>query len=377
MRRWFQKTPSLNKDKDSTTLLDWNSVRHEAVQIGNRQHIVIGGNTIYGKSITIVEFDREIPVHELTQARKKYGGSHPLDDGFSPQFAAIVYDAVGDSSAMSMYFPILEALNDLETADFHDRINGLMKSPNLDLRVHRDNQSLADMPPSSIGYIVVGHIVEVFFWRPDLLRCLFLTPRRFDIYMAGRTYAQDGGVAGGCYDPRTESIKLVASRLFEGFFTSRPGVAPFIHEFGHMLDHFDVKSASMKSPNGLFPGMAESDGSLFSYEAQEAFLRGKRLELTRYRQAQAQYPNKEDIPIGHPYVFQNDGEFLAGYLEMFFRNPNYFHNQNPTLYAGFQMLFQQDPRDYMREDFMHYVNENQAVYLGHRNGIQPPGLKVL
>ena len=377
MKRWIQKKLLRLRTEDTTIPLNWNSNWYHPVHIGNRQCLVIGNKVISSKSITIAEFDRKILVRELLEARQKFGGLHPLQEGFSPQLAAVAYESNGDPDMMSMYFPIFTVLNDEEKVDFHSWIRQIMESPNFDLRIHGGDQAIIRMPMASIGYIIIGHIVEIFFRRLDLLRHLFTTPHRFDIYLTAHAYTQDGGVAGGCYDPNTASIKLMASRLFEGFYSSRPGVAPFIHEFGHMLDYFDVKSASIKSPNGLLPGMAASDGNLFSYDAKEAFLTGKRIELERYQKARDRRTNKKNIPIGHPYVFQNDGEFLAGYLEMFFRNPNYFHSQNPTLYDGFQTLFQQDPRAYIQEDFMQYVNENQSVYLGHRNGIQPPGLKIL
>ncbi|MEP6984765.1 MAG: hypothetical protein ABI970_04155, partial [Chloroflexota bacterium] len=78
---------------------------------------------------------------------------------------------------------------------------------------------------------------------------------------------------------------------------------------------------------------------------------------------------------GHPYVFQNNSEFIAGYLEMFFRNPHYFATQNPSLYSSFQLLFKQDPRDYWQADFPFYVEQNRAFY---KSGQRPhaSGLKV-
>ena len=74
-------------------------------------------------------------------------------------------------------------------------------------------------------------------------------------------------------------------------------------------------------------------------------------------------------PIGHPYVFQNNGEFIAGYLEMFFRNPHYFAAQNTELFQAFAQCLGQDPRNYWQEDFPYYVKQNRTYYL---SGQRPP-----
>jgi hypothetical protein len=190
------------------------------------------------------------------------------------------------------------------------------------------------------------------------------SPRRIWLYTTPRAFTEGGGVAGGCYSPAKECLQLVLSRLYEGFYQPSPGVAPFLHEFGHMLDHFDAGSARQGPSNGLLPGMRPSDGAIYSPEARELFLRGKRLELKRYNHLlEGGSASGEELPIGHPYVFQNDTEFIAGYIEMFFRNPHYVARQNPDLFGGFASLLRQDPRQGWEADFPFYVEENRRFYL--------------
>jgi Mlc titration factor MtfA (ptsG expression regulator) len=74
-------------------------------------------------------------------------------------------------------------------------------------------------------------------------------------------------------------------------------------------------------------------------------------------------------------VFQNDGEFVAGYLEMFFRNPHYFAAQNPDLFSAYMELFGYDPRKAWKQDFPHYVRANKSFYASGE--IPPkPGLTI-
>ena len=167
------------------------------------------------------------------------------------------------------------------------------------------------MPPG-IRQVVAGQIAEVFFHRGELLERFLATPRHIQLYATSKAFEQDGGAAGGDYNPQRESIQLVLARLFEGFFGETAGVCPFLHEFGHMLDHFDAATGRMGRSEGLLPGLSPSDGSLFNPRARALFIKGKRLELERYL-ARVRPPTASSLlPIGHPYVFQNDGEFLAG-----------------------------------------------------------------
>ncbi|HYN87364.1 MAG TPA: zinc-dependent peptidase, partial [Ardenticatenaceae bacterium] len=202
------------------------------------------------------------------------------------------------------------------------------------------------------------------------------TPRQFRLYTSGLAFAEDGRVAVGEYDPKTGRVGLLLSRLFEGFNGPTPGVAPFLHELGHMLDYFDAaRGVASRHGSGFLPGMRPEDGDLYTPEARALFVQGKRLELERYlRLWHGRGTPSTPLPIGSPYVFQNDSEFLAGYLELFFRNPHYFAAQNPDLYQAFVSLFRQDPRRSWVEDFPFYVEENRDFYLRAPRRPPPPGL---
>jgi hypothetical protein len=231
------------------------------------------------------------------------------------------------------------------------------------------------MPPG-IQQVVAGQIAEVFFHRGELLERFLSTARHIQLYTNSKAFEQDGGAAGGDYNPQSESIQLVLSRIFEGFFGETAGVRPLLHELGHMLDHFDAATGRMGRSEGHLPGLNPGDGSLFNPHARSLFIKGKRLELERYlARYQGRLKDTGPFPIGHPYVFQNDGEFIAGYFEMFFRNPNYFAVQNEDLYMAFVELFGYDPRRAWRQDFPFYIAQNRDFYL---SGQRPwtPGLTI-
>jgi hypothetical protein len=145
-----------------------------------------------------------------------------------------------------------------------------------------------------------------------------------------------------------------------------------------MLDFFDAGSGAMGRSAGLLPGLSPSDGAIYTPAARRLFLKGKRLELQRYLRHHAHPSIYQDSaargeppPIGHPYVFQNDTEFIAGYLEMFFRNPHAFAEQNPDLYEGFMELFRQDPRRAWAADFPFYVDQNRKFYASGQRAWAP------
>jgi len=277
-----------------------------------------------------------------------------------PQTAALTFDSTGDIRALNPYFPITHILTD--TDPFHSLIGHIARHPNFDLQlIGEKRKDLSDHMPASVRHLVAGHLVEIYFFRQNILTRLLASPRHFQLYTTPEAFHQDGGVAGGCYNPARECIQLVLSRLFEGFNGAAPGVCPFLHELGHMLDHFDAGLGAMGRCEGLYPGLRLSDGDWFHPRARELFLKGKRIELDRYLARQSG-DLSQPIPIGHPYVFQNDGEFLAGYLEMFFRNPHYFAAQNTDLFMAYVELFGYDTRQAWTEDFPHYVNANRSFY---------------
>ncbi|MBL8062879.1 MAG: hypothetical protein JNK32_07670 [Anaerolineales bacterium] len=280
-----------------------------------------------------------------------------------PQTAALNFDVTGQIRLLDHYFPIVRMLSEGEIESFYQLVQHIAEHPNFDLQlIGPKRKNITDQMPSAVRHLVAGHLAEVFFFRQDILARFLHTARHFQIYTVPEAFQQDGGVAGGCYNPARECIQIVMSRLFEGFNGTAPGVCPFLHELGHMLDHFDAGCGSMGRCEGLYPGLRVSDGDVFTPAARNLFIKGKRLELNRYLARQSG-DFSQPIPVGHPYVFQNDGEFLAGYLEMFFRNPHYFAAQNPDLYRAYCELFGYDARKAWTEDFPHYVNANRSFYL--------------
>lgn len=270
----------------------------------------------------------------------------------TPQLAVHIFVITRQPRLLNHYFPLMFSADQDAATDFYALILRILEKSSFDLQLFGENRTnLTSYIGTDISYLVAGHIAEIFFRRRDLLDQFLSQKRGFFLYATPQAFKDDGGVAGGCYHPQRDAIQLVLSRLYEGFYAPTPGVAPFIHEFGHMLDH-------ASGGRGLLPSMTEF---------LDEFRAGKSLELERYgriRQAQT-----DSLPIGHPYVFQNDGEFIAGYLEMFFRNPHYFAAQNPALYGAFSNCLKHDPRQYWQQDFSYYVNQNRDYYL---SGQRPP-----
>lgn len=294
-----------------------------------------------------------------------------------PQFAAYAFLVTHQPYALNVYFPITKNLSSRELKRFYGLIQGIIRNSNFDLRLIGvlRNDVTGEMP-AHIVYLVAGHLAEIFFYRQDILERLLSSPRHIWLYATRQAFSNAGGVAGGCFNPERGCLQLVLSRLYEGFNDKTPGVAPFLHEFGHMLDHFEILSSTIGKSRGLLPGMKPEDGAFYNREAHERFSRGQQLELERYLRFYKGTQKDDDLPpIGHPYVFQNDTEFIAGYFEMFFRNPHYFAEMNPDLYQGFALLFRQDPRKAWEQDFPFYIQQNRDFYLsGNKPG--KPGLTI-
>jgi hypothetical protein len=340
--------------------LDFEELRHCRVkkvsfavdyQPTSVEHLEIGSNYLDLESLlTFDDSIGTIPAGKLLSAVKRYESVTNLS--CYPQLAAHLFAITRKPRLMNHYFPITRALERQQEAEFHRFVVSIAQNPAFNLQIFSGSweNSTSHLPPEA-GYLVAGHIAEIFFYRTDLLDQFLSKKRGFYLYTTPKAFREGGGVAGGCYNPQRDAIQLVLSRLYEGFYQPTPGVAPFIHEFGHMLDH-------ASGNRGLIPGMTD---------VIDSFRAGKALELERYervRQGQT-----DALPIGHPYVFQNDGEFIAGYLEMFFRNPHTFAAQNPALYEAFSGCLKQDPRQYWQQDFPYYVEQNRSYY---RSGQKPP-----
>jgi hypothetical protein len=295
-----------------------------------------------------------------------------------PQLAALVYGLTGQARALDFYFPITRILTPETLLRFDAFRDGIADHPSFELHlITEDLRDVTAFMPDEVRALVAGHLAEIFFYREDLLERFLSAPRYFLIYTSPRAYEQDGGQAGGQFHSDRESIQLVLSRLFEGFNGETPGVAPFIHEFGHMLDFFNAGTGQMqRQSSGFLPGLRPSDGPVYTPEARKQFIIGKQLEHDRYVARYAGYAAPSDPqPLGHPYVFQTDSEFIAGYLEMFYRNPNAFAQVNPALFKAFELLFGWDTRTAWPKDFPFYVTENKRFYnSGERPW--PPGISV-
>jgi hypothetical protein len=265
-------------------------------------------------------------------------------------------------------FPVLRGLDILGCAQFERLAWEIGTHPNM--RVELVGRDVDAVETDTGARLIAGHLAEVFFARQDILERLLSRPRRFVLYESLAHFKADGGIGGGCYDPKRTRIQLLRDRMFEGFDPNAPeyappGVAPFLHELGHLLDHFDPASGHVRHVcDGLLPGLRPEDGAVFSPDARALFLTGRQIERERYAHWRNGRPRAPiPMPLGHPYVFQNDGEFCAGYFEMFFRNPHAMADANPELFAGYVMLFARDPRDTLAYDFPFYLVQNRAYYL--------------
>lgn len=351
--------------------IDFNQVQNQQVRL-HKTDVEIGGDRFHFNDVlNFGDLLGTASVSSITQALEQY--TNITHGECQPQLAVLIFTATSNPHALSFYFPLTRSLTEGELNHFHQFVEDILRHPNFDLQFIGENRrNLTTQTPMGIRYLLAGQIAEVLFRQLELYQSFFATPRHFQLYVTSRAFAQDGGVAGGDYNPQRESMQLVVARLFEGFFGPMAGVCPFLHELGHMLDHFDAGAGKMGITEGLLPGMSPRDGVLFNPRARSLFIVGKRLEMERYLAIYRGSATQTDpLPIGHPYVFQNDGEFIAGYLEMFFRNPNYFAAQNQDLYLSFVEIFQCDPRNAWQQDFPFYINENRNFYLSGQKPWKP------
>lgn len=346
--------------------IDFTKFRNNKVALVHNG-IQVGSNTFrHDKTLDCGAPIGTVDVRDLIGAAQTH---QALSGTCHAQFAALVFTATGSWRALDWYVPLVATLSDQEIVDFYQLVYNIAWNENFDLRLY-DARNAQPVIPGDTLAIIAAHLAEIFFFRRDILDRLLAAPRRIWLYATPDAYKRAGGVAGGCYRGDLGAVQLVLSRVYEGFGGQQVGASPFLHEFGHMLDFFESARACQGRSEGLLPGFSPADGSIFTPRARELFIQGKRLELQRYQRRFTVRSGEEDaIPIGHPYVFQNDTEFAAGYLEMFFRNPNYFASQNPTLYQSYVELLRQDPRNAWPTDYMHYVSDNRWFYL--QSGEQP------
>jgi len=373
------RRPTTTKRKGSSAAppkIDFSYSPHQRVRI-NGDHLEIGSYRVpLSENLECGSSIGAVPARSLAQVLENYAR---LTGGeCQPQLAALIFEATRQSRALDFYFPITKMLTKRELTGFDQLMRQIVPHPHFDLQLIGEGRAnLTAHLPHGAAHLVAGHLAEIFFYRRDILERFLAAPRHFRLYATPWAFEQDGGQAGGTYQADRETLQLVLARLFEGFYGETPGVAPFLHEFGHMLDFFDAGRGAMGRSYGLLPGLSPQDGAVYTPSARKLFLKGKRLELERYlRRYWGQAKAGDPLPIGHPYVFQNDTEFAAGYFEMFFRNPNYFAAQNPDLYQAYVELFGYDPRRGWKEDFPFYINENRNFYLASGQRPWPPNLTV-
>jgi hypothetical protein len=162
--------------------LQWDLAAHQPVHIKSFDEVQIGNLATLRRQLLILEnkFD-PINCERLIEASLRYRNHHPLQGGFNPQLSAVIYDITNLPASMHRYFPIAKTLNDAELKHFEATIDNLLSIDNFALRVWDDNlKNIADSAPKSIQYIVAGHIIEILFYRPDMLE-QFLVNLEFSI----------------------------------------------------------------------------------------------------------------------------------------------------------------------------------------------------
>ena len=290
----------------------------------------------------------DIPMRTIRQAAATLQAQLGVTLALPLSYAA--YVATTELSALAPMFPLVRALDSAGRHSWMQHFRALMHDSRLSITWTTASTQTA---PHGLRAVIVGHIVSCFVQRPDILTALLQTRPIFALFRDQRAYESAGGVSGGCYVEQTHTIMLVASRLFEGYWQPIPGVCPLLHEFGHMLDGTHRRYNRLPACTGELP--------LLQPTAPQTWQSAKADEVARYR-AYARNPHASGTPpLGHPYVFQTDGEFLAGYWEMFWRNPHSFAAHTPALFAVLCAYVAHDPRAYTI-DFDGYVRGNQAFY---------------
>ena len=196
--------------------------------------------------------------------------------GNPPQLSLVAFNLTGEPGALEHYFPLAQGLPPKRRAEFHQVLDRLVAMDQL--RITLSGEGKRDRTralPAGVRHLLAGLILEPLFFRQDLLGAFFTRRKVFKLYTTLQALRDDGGVGGGCYHPGRRIMQLALPRLWEGFDQSLPGVSPFLHEFGHMLDAFDERRLRLDRLDGFLPGMDES--------ASAAFIEGKAIELERYR----------------------------------------------------------------------------------------------
>ncbi|MEY3989205.1 MAG: Glucose-regulated metallo-peptidase [Chloroflexota bacterium] len=309
------------------------------------------GQTVYSSGSVRINDSAAIAVSQLISGWQMCAMRMPL--------AGLVFQVSKELTSLGHFFPLIHTLTDAQRFEFRTRLNALLQST--DIAVTYTTQAGLTATPLILRVMVLGQIVSCFWGRPEIVSALQRTKPSVALYADRMLYERTGGVGGGCYLPHEHRIMLEANRLFEGFYTPIPNVSPFLHEFGHMLDGTHMRLNQLPHCYGRLPLMHDQAFSLW----QKAKYREVQCYTAWYHQRP---PSDGQMPLGHPYVFQNDGEFLAGHWEMFWRNPHAMAQQTPHLFDAFKNYVNQDPRTSLAHDYLGYVEGNRAFY---QSGQQP------
>ena len=273
--------------------------------------------------------------------------------GYRVPLAGLVFDTTAELDALGHFLPLIPQLNPAQRQQFRTKLNELFADRRLQITLWRERSVIP--ATLSMRALIAGQLLLCFWQRPDVLELVVASQPKFALYTDATSYARAGGVGGGCYVVEAHQILLQVERLYEGFFTPIPDVCPLLHELGHLLDGTAMRVQKSGVCRGELPGMTASELAEFGA--------GKRAE---YRCYQAWYhgrpPQDGQMPLGHPYVFQTDGEFLAGHWEMFWRNPHSMATTSPQLFAALCRYTRQDPRQFVTTDYLGYVRGNREFY---------------
>jgi hypothetical protein len=332
-----------------SNMLDLNPNAHLPVLV--RDSCITIGQTTYNAGSVRITDSASIAISQLIDGWSISPMRMPL--------AGLVFQVSKELTSLGHFFPIIRTFDDAQRSEFRTRLNALLQSN--DIRITYTTATGSSTPPLILRVLVLGQIVSCFWGRPEIVDALRRTLPQIALFVDRQHYERAGGVGGGCYLLHEHRIMLEANRLFEGFYTPVPSVSPFLHEFGHMLDGTHMRLEQLPHCCGRMPLMGATDILLWQ--------KAKYLEWQCYTAWYHQRPPANgQMPIGHPYVFQNDGEFLAGHWEMFWRNPHTMAQMTSHVFTAFQNYVNQDPRDWLPHDYTGYVEGNRAFY---QSGQQP------
>jgi hypothetical protein len=264
--------------------------------------------------------------------------------------ALVLYAQSREVTALQHFFPIITQLNGARRQRWLHWYRQLLVHTPIDIRFLNPDNRPAPLP---LRGMVIGQVVSCFVDRPDILAAFGTSNPSFWLCANGRVYDRVGGVGGGCYDESAHRIILVAERLFEGYYSAVPGVCPLLHELGHLLDGMNRRLRNEPFCRGELP--------LMTAQQLHAWRDAKDTEVRLYQHYRSTGHIQGRAPLGHPYVFQTDGEFLAGHWELFWRNPHAFAQTAPDLYLAIAHIVNHDPRAYT-VDYRGYVDDNTAFY---------------